>query len=62
MNITRDLLAVVAAFVVLTALYAVLIFMPHTTTRTVNCSVAEISPDITPKEREACRLLRATKL
>jgi len=52
----------VAAVAVVAAFIAVLFFMPHPTTRVVNCGIAEISPDITPKEREQCRLLRATKL
>jgi hypothetical protein len=33
---------------------------PHE--RAVNCDLSEISPDITTKERQACRQLRSTKL
>jgi hypothetical protein len=62
MKLARDILFILAGLVLLVACCAAIIFMPQPTGRTVNCSIAEISPDITPQEREECRRLRASKL
>jgi len=51
----------VAAALITLVFVGLLIFMPHTTSRNLNCGIAEISPDVTPQEREACRQLRAIK-
>ena len=59
MKLARDILFILAGIAMLVASVAAIIFMPQPTSRTVNCSIAEISPDITPREREQCRLLRA---
>ena len=50
------MVAVVLAFLLF------LLIVPQPTQQVVNCSLAEISPDFTAEHRQACRLLRATKL
>lgn len=67
---TRDQLttALVCGYYVLVALCAIVMATlvmtgePRKTPREHLCSVAEISPDMTQKEREHCRLIRGHKL
>ncbi len=48
--------------VVFAACVAVLLILPQPTQQTVNCGLAEISPDFTERMRQECRMIRGTKL
>lgn len=57
-------LAYYAAVAVCSIVFAVIVSVktPPRAPREHLCSVAEISPDVTQKEREHCRLIRGHKL
>lgn len=52
--IDQFLVFVITVFTVVTCFY----FVTHFQEKTVNCNLAEISPDFTPNMREQCRQLR----
>jgi hypothetical protein len=58
-NLLKFVIALIGVVLVWCVLFAVIKFIPNE--RIYDCSLAEISPDFTPKMREECRNLRRIK-
>jgi len=58
-NFMIDMLILLVVFV---ACVGLLLLLPQPTHQTINCSIAEISPDFSPEMRKECRMIRGTKL
>ena len=57
-NFMIDMLILLVVFVACVGL----LLLPQPTHQTINCSIAEISPDFSPEMRKECRMIRGTKL
>jgi hypothetical protein len=57
-KIIQDILLIV---MIIIAIGSVLMLVDVSTRKTINCDIAEISPDFTPSMRLQCRQLREAK-